>query len=258
MDIRQKTSKFYAEASKGYIIKVLVDVLSGALSRTIFRINRKGIFIRESDLKSHILFDVSLYRENFKVFRCSKENIFSLNLKHLQKMIRNIKKKDSIVLFIDPKRPNKLGVNIRPEGYSNAKPTRNETIYISINIETDIDNVELPEIVEINGSDKDVYGYPMVVGANDFQKIKKIANVGPEVSVKMQKNNYISFFCDSDIYSTEIEFGELLENPETDSCDDDESDSDDDELKIKNLRLKLKQKKLRNNTIAYCISPVDK
>ncbi len=218
---------FYAEAAKGYIIKVMLDVLGGAMSRTSFRFTKKGIFNRAADPNKHILFDIVLKRSNFKSYICKRSCTFSLNLNHIQKMVKNVKKKDSVILFIDRKKPDKLGITIRPEGGNPRRAPRKENIYITIQREEHADELLLPEVYKENDDLFQVYRYPMVIDAPDFQKIKKMASVGKVVSVRMQKSNYISFYCDAgEVYSSELEFGEILDNPESDSSSSDESDEE--------------------------------
>lgn len=222
---------FYADAAKGYTIKVLIDVLAGSLSRTSIRLKNKGIFIKDADAKKHMLFYISLLREKFRSFRCTKEMMFSLNLKHLQKMVRNVKKKDSMILFIEKSKPDKLGISIRPEGGATRRSSRTETMYITIQKDSNdiVEDFRLPEIHETDeGKEIKVYGHPMVIEAPDFQKIKKFSSIGKEVMVKIQRSNYISFYCDSgEIYSDELSFGEIHDTLNSESeTDDSEYDSE--------------------------------
>ncbi|RLI50339.1 hypothetical protein DRO61_03975 [Candidatus Bathyarchaeota archaeon] len=231
---------FYADAAKGYTIKVLIDVLAGSLSRTSIRLKNKGIFIKDADCKKHMLFYISLLREKFRNFRCSKEMIFSLNLKHLQKMVRNVKKKDSMILFIEKSKPDKLGISIRPEGGATRRSSRTETMYITIQKDSNdiVEDFRLPEIHETDeGDEVKVYGHPMVIEAPDFQKIKKFSSIGKEVMVKMQRSNYISFYCDSgEIYSDELSFGETHNTLDSESdTDDSEYDSEDSGIESEEL-----------------------
>ncbi len=209
---------FYAEAVKGYTLKVMIDSLAMAMSRTIFQASKKGFYHRHTDEAEHVLFDMDFPRENFRPYMCREEITFSLNLKHLQKMVRNVKKKDSIIMCISKKLPDKLALAIRPSGSTSGHNSRLETVYITI---TRIEETEqprsLPEIyIDENGQEVKVYGYPKVIDASDFQKMKKMTTVGKVVRVEMQKNNYISFYSDNgELYSSKLEFGEILNNPES-------------------------------------------
>lgn len=221
-----KGKLFFAEAQKGYTFKVLVDSLAGALSRAVFQLTKTGVFSRNADPNCHILYDFSLYRENFRRYAFTKPVTFSVNVKHLQKMVRNIKKKDSVAIFIDKTNPDRMGLLIRPDSGSKDS-SRSETIYITIQHENIPNPLILPEYCENeDGKSKKVYGFPMVIGSQDFQKIKKMSSVGKVIMVRMQKSNYISFYCDAgEIYSNELSFGEVVDNPDSDSDDSERSES---------------------------------
>ena len=225
-----KGKLFYAEAVKGYTLKVMIDSLAMAMARTTFQATKKGFFHRNTDEAEHILFDVKFCRENFKPYRCHEEVTFSLNLKHLQKMVRNVKKKDSIIMFISKKRPDRLAVAIRPCGSSTGHNSRLETFFVTITrIKEDEQPRGLPDIyIDKHGKSIEVYGYPKVIDASDFQKMKKMTTVGKIVEVQMQQNNYISFYSDNgELYGTKLEFGEILDNPESEGeCDHEDSDAD--------------------------------
>jgi hypothetical protein len=133
----------------------------------------------------------------------------SINLKHMQGLLRNVKKKDSIAMFIDANKPNKFFITIRPEG--SRKNTRFETNSIVCQQETDYQVIDLPQ-----GG----YKYPMVIEATDFQKIKRLTTLSKIIDVSIQKDNYLSFKCDAGVvYDSELGFGELLEDPDIDDED---------------------------------------
>ncbi len=228
-----KGKLFYAEAVKGYTLKVMIDSLALSMSRTVFKASKNGFFHRNTDEPEHILFDVKFSRKNFRPYVCREEVIFSFNLKHLQKMVRNVKKKDSIIMFITKKDPDKLYLAIRPSGSTYGHSSRLETVFITIARIKDPDQpVNLPEIyIDSEGNEVNVYSFPMVIDSADFQKIKKMTTgVGKTMLVEMQKNNYISFSGDNgELYGTKLEFGEILDNPESEGENDPDDYSEDDE-----------------------------
>ena len=219
---------FYAEAVKGYNIKVMIDGLALNMPRTIFFATKKGLSHRNTDEAKHVLIDINFPRDNFKAYKCKRDIIFSVNLKHLQKMIRNVKKKDSLSMYITEKEPDTFYVAIRPSGASAGHNLRTETIHVQITRISDLKKtIELPEIHREFPDDPgvEVYNYPMVIDSNDFQKMKKMSNSIKIVRVQIQKNNYLCFDAgQSVVYGTKIECGELQD------LDDDSSSSDDDML----------------------------
>lgn len=208
-----KESVFWAEAAKGHVIKVLFDALA-SIPRGSFNLRKEGIFFRNSDEHNGILFDIVLERENFRAYKCLDEKTISINLKHLQKLLRNVKKKDSVTLFIEKSAPTLLQLKVKPEGTGASKKTssRSETNKIIFQEELNYDPLGLPE-----GG----YEYPMVIEATDFQKIKRLISLGKIINVKMQKNNYLTFYSDAgNIYASALEYGEILATEDVEPGDD--------------------------------------
>lgn len=221
----RKNKIFYADAAKGYTIKVLFDVLSNPLSRVTLNLTKEGIFIRRMDQAKSILFNASLYMQNFRTYICKEPKRISLNLKHLQSLIKNVKKKDVMIIFMDKSKPGKLGFAIRD---GSKKSTRTETVYFTIQEETINDD---PNILELEERDEEkVYEFPKVIESSDFQKIKKMSQVGKEITIKMHGSDYISFYCESGCYSDELEFGEIIDDSEEESSEESESESEEDEM----------------------------
>lgn len=236
---------FYAEVVKGYIIKTVIDVLVGSFNRTCFSVTQDGISLRECDKNRSILFNIELFREKFKKYKCDESIYFSANVKHMQRLIRNLKKKDSLVLGIRKEAPDMLCIMICPARKPDNTNYRMETADIRIQIETHPNSVELPS--------SSLYKYPYVIDAAEFQKVKRIATVAKTIRVVIRGDNYLGFLCDKEIYSTALHFGDprgetfqhapvsegrpaassnpeaqndLGEDPEDDETDDAEEDSE--------------------------------
>jgi len=197
---------FYGEVVKGYIIKTLVDVLVGSFNRTCFTVSKDGVFLRECDKNRSILFNIELYREKFKKYKCDEAIHFSANVKHIQRLIRNLKKKDSLILGIRRSTPDMLCIMICPARKPDNTNYRMETADIRIQIELQPNSVVIP--------DPSVYSYPYVIDAGEFQKVKRIASVAKTIRVVIRGDNYLGFLCNKEIYSTALHFGDPLTNEE--------------------------------------------
>ena len=214
---------FYGEVVKGYIIKTLVDVLVGSFNRTPFSITENGIYIRDCDKNRSILFNIELHREKFIKYKCVRDIFFSANVKHIQRLIRNLKKKDSLILGIRKETPDILCIMICPARKTENTNYRSETADIRIQIESN------PSLVDIPNSE--VYKFPYVIDASEFQKVKRISSVAKVIKVVIQGDSYLGFICDKEIYSTALHFGDppsLEKNYEEDSSDEEEEDSETD------------------------------
>jgi hypothetical protein len=209
---------FYAKVLKGFIPKTTFDALATSMNRITLRLTKTGIFIRQTDSDdiryAKILWDVEWNRENFSKYTCLKEFNVTLNSKHIQRMLKSVKKKESVAFFITENDQQRINITIQPTGSHQDGPSeRAETVSLSMHNVSDENLVipDLPDIYPDNGVERKAYGYPMVIGANDFQKIKKMATSSKTIHLKIQRNNYISFYAgDSMVLSSKLEFGKLL------------------------------------------------
>jgi len=109
-------------------------------------------------------------------------------------MLKSIKKKDSLQLFINKDTPNKLGIRVFPK--DNNRVT---TSYITIQNVQEID-IELPT----------GYKKPVIIPSVEFSKsLKDLGNIGTETEINV-KNFYVRFSCKTDgILERIVEFGEI-------------------------------------------------
>tara|TARA_Y100000996_G_scaffold406690_1_gene383363 strand:- start:5477 stop:6295 length:819 start_codon:yes stop_codon:yes gene_type:complete len=200
-------SLFKAKTNQGYILKILSELLQHNIKTACFVIDQSGIKLRMMDSHRRILIDFFLKSENFSMYKFKPENklFIGINLNHFHKMLKSVKKKDSVIFFIDENKIKDFGIRVIPK-----ENNRITTSYIKIqNIQNIL--IQLP-----NG-----YNKPIIVPSNEYQKMcKDMNNIGNLINV-ISKNFFIKFVCNADsIYSREVAFGELED-------DDSEDDSED-------------------------------
>jgi len=215
-------SLLYAELSKGFVFKTLIDFLSPIYQRPCFLINKDGFFHRDaSEPKSEyygMMTDVEFWGDRFKKYKCLEKREFTVNGKQLHKLVKTVKKKDTLILSIDSDARNKLIIKIKPDGGSNKSNRPVETSEITIqDVSQDIE-LTVPE----------GYSRPVVIDSSSLQRIKKITSSSKNITVKIQSGNYLRFYGDSgELYSTDLEFGTLeTEDVEDDNGDDEDGNSD--------------------------------
>lgn len=244
MNSDQKKMALCVEIDKGYIAKVVFDALSTNMSRIIMNLSKKGVNIRVADGEtvntSRIMWDVCWPRKNCgSPYICTKEMWISLNVKSLQQMLKSVKKKNAIRLYINNSDLNTLFIVIYSTNTQGGTHKSSETVNISIQQLTskeDIGNAKdiyLPDTF-INEDNETVktYGEAMVIASAEFQKVKKLTSLcKTDILVTMQKSNYISFRVgDSNVVGNVLEFGELTYNPECEETfSNDEEDDDENE-----------------------------
>jgi hypothetical protein len=197
---------FKAKTKDGFGLKVLAEYLSNPLKFPTFQVNEKGIFIRGMDQAEEVGLDVEMARENFTIFKCPKPVNFSVNATHFYRLLKTIKKKDTVSLFILESRSQQLGICVEQGEEAGDKVTT----YIQISI-VPPDDIELPE----------GYKQCIVETSKRFQKLKMLQQIGPELIATVINGKTITFFVNGkNLYCREVTLGE---DPEDD--DEDESGS---------------------------------
>ena len=193
---------FKCETSSGFIIKVLTEVIFNCITGELkLNIDKSGITCYCINEGKTTMINLNLKMENFEYYYYSKDkpNTIVLNLKQIQKALKDIKKKDSILLAIEENN-DKLDIVVTPTGKGNDKRTK-DSVPIFIVKYTNIEDIKIE------------FNYPKVISCLDFQKLcKKIQNIqGKEVNITIQNNYFISFYAKG---STEhiSEFGQKVPN----------------------------------------------
>ena len=196
---------FKCKTGEAYYIKVLAELLTNNLKTGCFEVSEKSITLRMFDHHRKTMVDLELLAENFSVYKYKLENNFclGLNLNHFHKMLKSIKKKDSLQLFIESENITELGIKTIPK-----ENTRITTSGIKIQTIQNLD-IDIP----------DGYCKPVIVLSSEFQKMcKDLSSIGSTNITVVAKNFHIEFIADADgILKRKVVFGE----------NDDSSDEDD-------------------------------
>lgn len=198
---------FKAQTAEGYTIKVLADLLQNNIKTACLLVDSDGIRLTMHDSHRRVCFSFKLESENFQIYKFRPVNslYLGLNLNHFYKMIKSIKKKDAIILFITDTEPGVLGIKVIPK-----ENNRVTTSFIKIQNIQNLD-VTLPTN----------YTNPIIVPSNEYQKMcKDMMAISQEVRVNARKYS-IKFFGDAgSVYSREVSFGEM----DTDSDEEEEEE----------------------------------
>lgn len=213
MNNNKKTvSDFIFEISfdNGYFFKYLIDFVSVCVPEQDklceFIFNENGIYLtykseKTDNIKYFVFLD--LERSNFIKYKINKNLKIFLEPKQLQKICRNIKKKDKVVLkFTNQK---KLLLIINTEDIYSMEETK-EIIYsryYEINI-TDDKELEKP-----TGSS----GNPFSLSSNNIQNLRKAVGVKTEPVLMYLQDEYLEFITVSHrISPLTIKYGKYDEN----------------------------------------------
>lgn len=195
---------FKAKTNAAYTIKILAELLQNNIKTACFEVDDLGIKLCMMDHHKTILIQLSLEAENFTLFKFkSKEKLFlGINMNHFHKMLKSIKKKDSMSLFIDSDNPTDLGIKVIPK--------ENNRVTTSI--------VKIQEIQTINIDMPEGYTKPITVPSSEYQKMcKDMTHIGSIVNI-VSRNYNIKFRCNAGgVMKRNVEFGETEDSEDEDS-----------------------------------------
>jgi Proliferating cell nuclear antigen, N-terminal domain len=198
---------FYAETNdNGYAFKVLMDCMADFYSRIDMSISNTGIEISKTDpplmTTSH---HVVLKRDGFGVYKCKYTEQtplkITIDLRLLQRLLKNTKKKESIILYM--KNAKKFTLRLRQESSKSNLNTRCEELTVKTQKLEESDEVQ-----EYPGPE--CYCDPMVIQSTDYQKIKKLNRDGT-LKICMEQDNYLAIIDTDATYESKIYFGEQKE-----------------------------------------------
>jgi proliferating cell nuclear antigen len=197
---------FRVKAQDGHIFKMLSELIQMNMKSTYFTINEKGMFMRVTDINSYVLFDLQLNADNFLVYEFNHTEPINigLNLKHLYKMLKSMKKKDTIEFFIKDKSLEHFGIRVIPR-----ENNRISESYIKIH-EFQMIEMDLPG----ENEDGPKYARPVNILSNDFQKmIKDLCSISNDIKITATAHT-VNFCCMIEkVLSKQITFGgDIMEN----------------------------------------------
>ena len=202
---------FTAKTPEAYHNKIIAEILSSNIKTGCFQVDSTGIKLRQIDNNRRVLVDINLRSENFQIYKFKGEKMFlGINMSHFHKMLKTIKKKDSLQLTIDSDSPNDLEIKVIPK-----ENNRTTISYVKIQNIQNID-IDIPENK----------GNPVLVSSSDFQKmLKDMSGIGTTINVKA-RNFHISFDCDGKgVMRRTDEFGEHQDASDESGSDDSEEAS---------------------------------
>ena len=189
---------FRAKTREAFVIKLLAELLANTLKNSPIFITDKGITLTQPDTKWEQMIDISLHRTNFLNYRCVRPLSFTVTSNHLYRMLKNVKKKDAITMFITEAEPNMIGFCVDQGDETNKTNTT-----IRINYQR-LDQFNLP----------DGYDDPIIMNVKEFQKIKSLHNIGRHITVS-SRPGYIRFFCDGgELWTREVVHDDNTEDKE--------------------------------------------
>jgi proliferating cell nuclear antigen PCNA len=185
---------FRAKANNANLFKILIEVLQSNLKIACFNFRAEGIFLRQMDYKRLTLIDVCLHAKNFIEYHSSMNMFVGLTLTHLQKLLKTVKKKDSICFCIKRNKPNELAIEVVPK-----EGKRKTTSFITVQR---IQNI----VIEIPQG----YCNEISIPASEFLKIHKdVLSIGKDVVLSTNYGKIVFETNAGGIIKRKIEYGDI-------------------------------------------------
>lgn len=199
---------FKAKTTEAQTVKILAELLQNNLKSACFRIDKSGLYLSMMDQKRCILITLELKSENFNYYKYIRDDTITigLNMNHLYRMLRSVKRKNSLQMFIDDANPTDFGIKVIP--------TENNRVTTSF--------IKIQDIQALFVDAPTIYNHSIIIPGNDFQKmIKDMVQIGNTINISSSQYK-ILFECNSEgLIKRQVEFGEF------DLSEDDSDDNSD-------------------------------
>ena len=168
---------FMIRTVKASPFRTLIDAVKDILTEANIEVDQNGMKIIAMDGTHTILVHMRLYADRFDMFQCARKCILGINMMNFNKMVKQIKNEESLVLFMEKSNTSRLGIRIM-----NGEKQMVTTKYLNL-MELDIKPIEIPPAQ-----------FPSVITmpSIDFQNIiKDLSQLGDKVEIKSAENELV-------------------------------------------------------------------
>ena len=165
---------FKCKTLEGHILKYVVEVLQNNFKVIYFDVDVSGMNVRNIDDNQNIMLDVTLDGSRFVSFHCKSKITIGVHNDHMFKIIKNIKKQDSVTLVVLEDEPGMLRIDIERDSvcFCTSKLPL-QTVQLR--------NIELPPSTQ--------YVHVNNLSSRDFFKIiKEVSTIADKVQVTTTAN----------------------------------------------------------------------
>ena len=186
-------SLFHAATEDGYTVKILAELLQNTIKMACLHVHADGIGLRMMDSHRHVLIDIHLPASHWKEYSLEPEELYlGINLCHLYRMLKSVKKKDTLILSIDTDTPTQLQIRIAPK-------EQNRMTTSCIHIRT-LQSLEIPL--------PQGYGHPIAIPSGEYQRsLKDLQSVNSKILVALRDRSILLQATADQIFSKQVLFG---------------------------------------------------
>ena len=162
---------FTLKLENSRILKGIVETLASIIDETEFRVTPKEFTISAMDPSRICLLKLSIKKDNFDEYKCSKESKVGLNLDDLDKILKRSAATDAVEIDFNEK-DQKIKIKMQREGTS-----RTRTFSLAL-LDIDIEEIPMENLLNIEYSSKWVIDPEFLVEAiKDAEIYSEILNM---------------------------------------------------------------------------------
>jgi len=162
---------FTLKLENSRILKGIVETLASIIDETEFRVTPKEFTISAMDPSRICLLKLSIKKDNFDDYKCSKESKVGLNLDDLDKILKRSAATDAVEIDFNEK-DQKIKIKMQREGTS-----RTRTFSLAL-LDIDIEEIPMENLLNIEYSSKWVIDPEFLVEAiKDAEIYSEILNM---------------------------------------------------------------------------------
>lgn len=191
------------------VFRSMIELLSVSLAKTVFQVTPEGISHKNVDAKEQILIGVDIPMSKFKTYKVERSFDFRVDLKTMKTELKNVKKKNRLMLLITEDNQTQLQFIIEPQSRKTTQKAQKteidmiekqselcETGYIPINITTEFVRIDAPEYYKDEHDElMPVYGKPVMMPCTSYGQICRVFKTHPITEIKTDGDgNFICFF----------------------------------------------------------------
>jgi hypothetical protein len=186
---------FFAKTNDAFHFKVTAGLLCDNIKIGCFKLSSSGIGLKGMNTSESLLIKIFMKSSSFNRYEYTNplpKVIIGLNIPHFNRMLKSIKKKDTLQLNVD----GDSELKIKTSPLNNSRVT------------TSILKIQRVQQVRI-ANPPDTYGNPVTVSSSEFNKmIKDLNSINPIIRIYFS-TGYIKFECgDGNVLRRTIEFGD--------------------------------------------------
>lgn len=167
---------FYANTTtEAFVFKNLIEVLQNSLTDVCFNFTSTAIELiaPDNEIQASIWMKLTLDSKYFDQWYCNNYLNVGVNLQHLYKMIKSIKKKDNLTIYVTKEHPNQLSIK------------RVAVAVAGVSRKPDISHINIQSLQLITADLPTGYSKFHEISTSDFQKaIKEMASLSSTIIIQ--------------------------------------------------------------------------